>query len=93
MRQRREITRRKAAFPRTFEFNRILGIDSFFVKWQGKSLPFLNMVDHGSNWQVVVLVRPVTGDHAEPSGGNPSAEETAEWNFVEVSNNTACCRM
>ena len=76
MRQRREITRRKAAFPRTFEFNRILGIDTFFVKWQGKSLPFLNMVDHGSNWQVVVLVRPVTGDHAEPSGGNPSAEET-----------------
>ena len=76
MRQRREITRRKAAFPRTFEFNRILGIDTFFVKWQGKSLPFLNMVDHGSNWQVVVLVRPVAGDHAEPSGGNPSAEET-----------------
>ena len=76
MRQRREITRRKAAFPRMFEFNRILGVDTFFVKWQGKSYPFLNMVDHGANWQVVALVRPIEGEHAEPSGGNPTAEET-----------------
>eukprot|EP00434_Breviolum_minutum_P029882 symbB.v1.2.026423.t1/scaffold2638.1/size74318/2 len=76
MRQRREITRRKAAFPRTFEFNRILGVDTFFVKWQGKSYPFLNMVDHGTNWQVVAMVRPIEGEHAEPSGGNPTAEET-----------------
>lgn len=71
MRQRREISRRPAAFPRTFEFNRIIGVDTFFVKWKGKSIPFLNVVDHGSNWQTVVMTRPVGGDTQEPSGGNP----------------------
>ena len=76
MRQRREISRRKAAFPRSFEFNRIIGIDTFFVKWQGKSMPFLNVVDHGSNWQMVALLRPIEGDSMEPSGGNPTSEET-----------------
>ena len=76
MRQRREISRRPAAFPRTFEFNRIIGVDTFFVKWKGKSIPFLNVVDHGSNWQTVVMTRPVGGDTQEPSGGNPTSAET-----------------
>ena len=35
MRQRREIGRRRAAFPRTFEFNKIVGLDVFYVKWRG----------------------------------------------------------
>ena len=74
MRQRREVTRRKAAFPRTIEFNRIVGVDTFFVKWKGKSIPFLNVVDHGTNWQMVAMVRPVDG--GEPTGGNPTSSET-----------------
>ena len=74
MRQRREITRRKAAFPRTFEFNRVVGVDTFFVKWKGKNIPFLNVVDHGTNWQMVTMVRPVGG--GEPTGGNPTSNET-----------------
>ena len=75
MRQRREISRRKAAYPRTFEFKCIVGVDTFFIKWQGKSMPFLNVVDHGSNWQMIALLRPVEGDTLQPSGGNPTSEE------------------
>eukprot|EP00435_Cladocopium_sp_Y103_P035246 s245_g9.t1 len=74
MRQRREVRRRAAAYPRTFEFNRIVGVDTFFVKFNGKKIPFLNIVCHGSNWQAVCMVRPLSG--GEPSGGNPSSEET-----------------
>jgi hypothetical protein len=39
MRQRREVGRRRAAFPRTFEFNKIVGLDVFFVKWGGAKSP------------------------------------------------------
>ena len=74
MRQRKEIRRRRAAFPRTFEFNRIVGVDVFYIKFKGKKIPFLNVVDHGSNWQAVGLIRPEAG--GEPSGGNPTAGET-----------------
>ena len=74
MRQRRQVSRRKAAYPRTFEFNRIVGADTFFIKWGQKKIPFLNLVDHGSNWQSVCMVRPREG--GEPSNGNPSSEDT-----------------
>ena len=76
MRQRREVTRRKAAFPRTFEFNRVVGVDTFFVKWKNKNIPFLNIVDHGTNWQVVTMVRPIAEGETEPSGRNPTSAET-----------------
>ena len=76
MNQRREISRRKAAYPRTFEFNRIIGLDTFFVKWGDKTLPFLNIVDHGSNWQTVCLVRPRGNRREEPSSGNPTSADT-----------------
>lgn len=61
MRQRREVGRRRAAFPRTFEFNKIVGLDVFYLKWGGRKIPFLNVVDHGSNFQAVALVRPEKG--------------------------------
>ena len=61
MRQKREIRRRAAAYPRTFDFNRIIGVDTFFIKWNGKKMPFLNIGNHGSNWQTVCLVRPFAG--------------------------------
>ena len=73
MRQHREVGRRRAAFPRTFEFNKIVGLDVFYLKWGGRKIPFLNVVDHGSNFQAVSLVRPEKG--GDPSGGNPSASE------------------
>eukprot|EP00435_Cladocopium_sp_Y103_P027150 s2554_g6.t1 len=60
MRQRREVRRRPAAYPRTFEFNRIAGADIFYIKWNGKKIPFLNVVDHGSNWQTTCMVRPTS---------------------------------
>ena len=74
MRQRREIKRRRAAYPRTFEFNKIVGCDIFYVKMNGKKLPFLNVVDHGSNWQACCLVKPSEG--GEPSNGVPTAADT-----------------
>ena len=73
MKQRKEIRRRRAAIPRTFEFNRIVGADVFYIHWGGKQQPFLNLVDHGSNWQSVALVRPSTG--GVPSGGTPSSSD------------------
>ena len=45
MRQKREIRRRAAAYPRTFDFNRIIGVDS------GGHIGC-----HGSNWQTVWYV-------------------------------------
>ena len=61
MRQQRSVSRRKAAFPRTFTFNRILGLDYFFISWQSKTLAFLNVVCHGSNLQQVALLRGYEG--------------------------------
>eukprot|EP00435_Cladocopium_sp_Y103_P038659 s4112_g10.t1 len=77
MKQRRQISRQRAAFPRTFEFNRIVGADTFFIKWENKKIPFLNVVDHGSNWQSVCMVRPSEG--GEPSNGNPTSDDTWHW--------------
>jgi len=74
MKQRRQVSRRRAAYPRTFEFNRIVGADTFYVKWGTKKVPFLNLVDHGSNWQCVSMVRPAQG--GEPSNGNPNSDDT-----------------
>ena len=54
MRQRRELRRKKATYPRMFEFNRIVGVDIFYIKWGGKKMPFLNVVDHGSNCKQLV---------------------------------------
>lgn len=77
MKQRRQVSRRRAAFPRTFEFNRIVGADVFFVRWGNKKVPFLNLVDHGSNWQCVAMVRPAEG--GEPTNGNPKSADTWHW--------------
>ena len=48
---------RKAAIPRTYEFNRIVALDVFYIPLRGQSLPVLNMICHGTNFQVAPLMR------------------------------------
>ena len=63
------IDRKKATLPRTFAFNRILGLDYFFIPFQGKTLAFLNVICHGTNLQQVARL-------VDYSGGSPSSEAT-----------------
>jgi len=78
MRQRREVGRRRAAFPRTFEFNKIVGLDVFYVKWGGRKIPFLNVIDYGSNFQMVSLVRP-------EKGGIQAVATLPQWRYGSAS--------
>lgn len=57
VRQRRQVQRRHAAFPRTFEFSQIVGADAFFIEWEGRGIPFLNLVDHGTNGALLHLLK------------------------------------
>ena len=43
---------RKAAIPRTCEFNHIIALDVFFIPLRGQSLPILNIICHDTNFQV-----------------------------------------
>ena len=47
---------RRAALPRTFALNRIIAVDLFFVAFQSRQIPFLNVVDHGTNFQLVAAL-------------------------------------
>ena len=67
-RQHPEI-RRRAAFPRTFSFNRIVALDYFFISWEGKTLAYLNCVCHGSNFQQVARL-------VSHESGTPNSAET-----------------
>ena len=48
---------RKAAIPRTYEFNRIIALDVFYISLRGQSLPILNIICHGTNFQIAALTR------------------------------------
>ena len=48
---------RKAAIPRTYELNRIIALDVFYIPLRGQSLPILNIICHGTNFQVAALMR------------------------------------
>ena len=74
MKQRRPIERRRAALPRTFSFNRILGIDYFYIPVNGRTEAFLNIVCHGTNFQQV-------GRLERFEGGSPNSSET--WKLLE----------
>eukprot|EP00959_Pyramimonas_sp_CCMP1952_P278721 5827655-Pyramimonas_sp.AAC.1 len=39
--------------PHAFQFNRVVAVDTFFAPFSGRSVAFLNCVDHGTNYQVV----------------------------------------
>ena len=45
---------RKAILPRTYEFNRIIALDVHSLAWP---LPILNIICHGTNFQVLALMR------------------------------------
>jgi hypothetical protein len=49
---------------RTYEFNRIVGIDTFFVTLPGRSpIPIMNVVDHWTNFQLArVIEEPFTSE-------------------------------
>ncbi|CAE7228281.1 unnamed protein product, partial [Symbiodinium pilosum] len=52
--------RRKAQCPRVFSFNRVLSMDVFYVDFKGVKEAVLNMVDHGTNYQIAQRI-PGTG--------------------------------
>lgn len=70
MRQQKPISRRKAAFPRVFSFNRIIGVDFIYISWEGKTLAYLNVVCHGTNLQQIGWLK-------EYDGGSPNSK--AAW--------------
>ena len=61
MKQHRPVPRRKAAFPRTFSFNRIVGVDMFYISWENRTLAFLNIICHGTNFQQVAWLKQYDG--------------------------------
>ena len=48
--------RRRAQCPRVFGFNKVLSIDVFYLRYQNSSVPLLNMVCSGTDYQVVQRV-------------------------------------
>ena len=40
-----------------FEFNRLIALDVFYIPLRGQSLPILNITCHGTNFQIVALMR------------------------------------
>ena len=63
--QNKPLERKRATMPRTFSFNRILGIDYFFIPFQGKTLAYLNTICHGTNLQQVGRLKDY--EHGSPS--------------------------
>ena len=60
--------RRRAQCPRTFSFNKILSIDVFFIPFRNHLEPILNVVCHGTNYQLAQRI--------ESTSGAPSAHAT-----------------
>ena len=57
MRQRKPVERKRATMSRTFQFNRHVGVDIFYISWQGTTHAFLNIICHGTNLQQVTWIR------------------------------------
>jgi len=56
---------RRVAMPRSYSFNRVVGVDTFKVNFFGHQVNFVNVVCHGTNLQqVVYLGREYTADAA-----------------------------
>ena len=49
--------RLKTAVPRTYEFNSIIALDVFYNPLRGQSLPILNIICRGTNFQVAAVMR------------------------------------
>ena len=61
--------RRKGQCPRVHAFNRVLSMDVFYVPVKGSSVPILNVVCHGTNYQVAHRI-------SGTGGGTPSSSAT-----------------
>ncbi|OLQ04125.1 hypothetical protein AK812_SmicGene12846 [Symbiodinium microadriaticum] len=70
--RQRPDNRHRARCPRSFEFNRVLSIDIFYVKFGLYQVPILNMTDTGTCYQVLQRLPIPTGSH----GGTPTSEAT-----------------
>jgi hypothetical protein len=67
MRQKKPIERKRATMPRTFSFNRHVGIDLFYISWRGATHSFVNMIYHGTNYQQITWIR-------DSGNGTPSSK-------------------
>ena len=61
--------RRKAHCPRIVSFNRVVSMDVFYLPFQNVSVPVLNMVCSGTNFQIVQRIE-------SHGGGTPSSAAT-----------------
>ena len=69
--------RRRAQFPKTFAFNKILCVDFLFIQFKEQRVPILNMICAGTSYQIAVRA-PMSTAH----GGTPTS--TTAWKlFVE----------
>ena len=68
--QRFPKSRRKAAIPPTYAFNKVVGVDLFYINFERKIVPFLNVVDHGTGFQMCAMVRD---QQNEVPNGNPGS--------------------
>ena len=59
---KRPKARRPTAVPRSYRFNHVVGIDLVFKKWDGKDIPWLNILCWGTGLQ---MVYPLTGDQSK----------------------------
>lgn len=48
---------RKVAFARTFQLNAIIGVELFYLTYQGQAVIMLNIIDHGTNYQSAARCR------------------------------------
>ncbi|CAE7324282.1 RE1, partial [Symbiodinium necroappetens] len=69
----RQDNRRRAQYPKTFSFNRVLCVDVLYLKFRDLNVPILNMTCAGTHYQVVQRLPVAPGT----SGGTPTAE--AAW--------------
>ena len=72
--QQKPINRKRVTMPRTFAFNRVIGIDFFFIPFQNETMAFINVVCHGTNLQQVARLHSY-------GGGSPSSKET--WRLFQ----------
>lgn len=62
--------RRKAQLPRTFSFNKIVGVDFFYIRWQNWNLAIMNIIDLGTSYQIAVRAEVADGTN----GGTPTSQ-------------------
>ena len=72
MKQQKPVPHKKAAFPKSFSFNKLAGIDFFFISFLGKTYAFINVICVGTNFQQIAILPNYTG-------GPPNAVLSRIW--------------